>query len=78
MKNREEEGIELQVLSNKPAADTLQPPGCSSIASYTEVGAVVSTDIDSLESGDFQRMEVTDGKPNSSTIGTHATLIDIN
>lgn len=64
--SREEEGIELQVLSNK----TSEPkPGASgSFISYAEAGALPSTDADSLESTEYQQNETKDTKP-SSTIG---------
>lgn len=39
------------------------------MASYPELGPFVSTDLDSLESGDFHRVEISEGKANNSTIG---------
>jgi hypothetical protein len=66
---REEEGIELQVLSNKTSEPNPRPAVSGSFISYAEAGALPSTDADSLESTEFQQAEVVkDAKP-SSTIG---------
>lgn len=66
--NREEEGIEMQVLSNKQPAETNKITYASPAASYAEIGPLVNTDIDSIESEDFQRTGIVALKQ-TSTIG---------
>ncbi|GJQ81500.1 putative C-terminus pecanex protein [Trypoxylus dichotomus] len=55
---REEEGIEMQILSNKQPADSSKVTYASPTASYTEIGPLVNTDLDSIESEDFHRSGV--------------------
>ncbi|KAF5282134.1 hypothetical protein FQR65_LT02831 [Abscondita terminalis] len=59
-KKGEDEGIELQVLSKK---STPQPSN-KSLANI-ESGVVPSTDVDSLESGEFQQLDANRGKSGS-------------
>lgn len=56
----------MQVLSNKPVVETAPYPVW--VASYSEACGLVNTDVDSVESEDFRRIEVIDQKQ-SSTIG---------
>uniref|UniRef100_A0A1Y1K2E8 Pecanex-like protein n=1 Tax=Photinus pyralis TaxID=7054 RepID=A0A1Y1K2E8_PHOPY len=62
MEKKEDEGIELQVLSKKNVEDTSQPN--RSLANI-ESGVVPTTDADSLESGEFQQLEVANCKSGS-------------
>jgi hypothetical protein len=64
---REEEGIELQVLSSKQSSET-PPVGCSSRNSYIEPQQGTGTDADSLNSSEYPVEDVT-FKNGSSTIG---------
>jgi hypothetical protein len=64
---REEEGIELQVLSSKQSSET-PPVGCSSRNSYIEPQQGAGTDADSINSSEYPAEEVT-FKNGSSTIG---------
>ncbi|XP_023722503.1 pecanex-like protein 1 isoform X5 [Cryptotermes secundus] len=63
---REEEGIELQVLSSKRSSET-PPVGCSSRNSYIEPQQGVGTDADSINSSEYPVEDVT-FKNGSSTI----------
>lgn len=65
---REEEGIELQVLSGKRISGS--PPMAGSLASYSDVGAVGGTDADSIDSAEFHKQgdPLSELKP-TSTIG---------
>lgn len=65
---REEEGIELQVLSNKPTTSTVEPVYGNIPLSmmFGEAAALPSTDADSVDSGEYE--EIGTEKP-SSTIG---------
>jgi hypothetical protein len=64
---REEEGIELQVLSSKRSSET-PPVGCSSRNSYIEPQQGAGTDADSINSSEYPVEDVT-FKNGSSTIG---------
>jgi hypothetical protein len=64
---REEEGIELQVLSSKRSSET-PPVGCSSRNSYIEPQHGTGTDADSINSSEYPVEDVT-FKNGSSTIG---------
>lgn len=66
---REEEGIELQVISNKPTENNSRTPAAGSFVSFTEQAALPSTDADSLESGEFQQADVAKETKPTSTIG---------
>lgn len=67
---REEEGIELQVLSNKPAENNSRAVAAGSFVSFTENAALPSTDGDSCtESGEFQQTDVAKETKPTSTIG---------
>ncbi|KRT83588.1 hypothetical protein AMK59_4439 [Oryctes borbonicus] len=55
---REEEGIEMQVLSNKQPAESSKVTYASPAVSYTEIGPFVNMDLDSIESEDFHRSGV--------------------
>lgn len=64
---REEEGIELQVLSNKPSTSTTEATfGNIPLSVFGEAAALPSTDADSVDSGEYE--EIGAEKP-SSTIG---------
>ena len=68
---REEEGIELQVMSSKRSSET-PPVGCSSRNSYIEPQQGVGTDADSINSSEYpNRGSVEDitFQNGSSTIG---------
>lgn len=65
---REEEGIEMQVLSNKQQPESSKVTYTSPALSFTEFGPLVNTDLDSIESEDFQRAGVVALKQ-TSTIG---------
>lgn len=58
----------MQVLSNKPVVETAQHSGSVWVASYSEACGLVNTDVDSVKSEDFRRIEVVDQKQ-TSTIG---------
>lgn len=62
---REDEGIEMQVLK-KNTAELPKTAASSSLASYNDAGILVSTDVDSLESGEYLRMDPVDEKQNST------------
>lgn len=72
---REEEGIELQVLSNKPVVDSNQQQNGSTLwmSSYAEF-SFANTDVDSVESDDFHRIEPIDQKQ-TSTIGSVKSFV---
>ncbi|XP_064214797.1 pecanex-like protein 1 isoform X2 [Tribolium castaneum] len=70
---REEEGIELQVLSNKTETNS-RPAVSGSFISYAEAGALPSTDADSLESTEFQQAEAAKDTKPSSTIDLKAEV----
>ncbi|KAJ8972889.1 hypothetical protein NQ317_008510 [Molorchus minor] len=67
---REDEGIELQILSSNPVPvpGRSTGTGLSTLTTYTEVGVLPSTDADSLESTEFQQLEFAEGggKPPST------------
>jgi len=68
---REEEGIELQVLSSKRSSET-PPVGCSSRNSYIEPQQGAGTDADSINSSEYPNqgsIEDVTFKNGSSTIG---------
>lgn len=71
---REDEGIELQVLSGKRVSGS--PILAGSVVSYSEAGAVGGTDVDSIDSGEFQRQAdpLSELKP-TSTIGMFVYII---
>lgn len=52
------------MLSNKAVEGTSSVPASRSLANI-ESGVVGTTDADSLDSGEFQRLETVDCKPNS-------------
>ncbi|CAH0560950.1 unnamed protein product [Brassicogethes aeneus] len=64
---RDEEGIELQVLSNKSSSEQVR---------ISEVGTLNFTDEDSLESTEFHQQDLAEGggKPSSSTIDLKAEV----
>jgi hypothetical protein len=68
---REEEGIELQVLSSKRSSET-PPVGCSSRNSYIEPQQGAGTDADSINSFEYPNQDSVEDmsfKNGSSTIG---------
>lgn len=67
---REEEGIELQELSNKPVNSSTQPASYISIplSTFAENAANQGADADSLESGEYEVMQEASVGP-SSKIG---------
>lgn len=66
---REEEGIELQVLSNKRVRETTEPLYNNvPLSMFGETAPIPSTDADSLDSGEYEEIEEPEEKP-TSTIG---------